>query len=766
MALKEKDLQTNPAPTTAGVDQVVDFRSGNEMAARAAAQINYHVMGYFPITPSTEIAEYLDEMKTEGEHDIVLIAADGEHGSAGICYGAATAGGRVFNATSANGFLYMLEQLPVQSGTRFPMVLNLVTRSVSGPLDIRGDHSDLYYALNVGWPILLAKDPQAVYDMNIMALRVAEHADVRLPVIVASDGFFTSHQKRRVQYFGNREIVQNFVGPTPKGYVDSLDTSNPVTIGPYMNDPDFINNKYQQSVAMYNAERVFLEVAEEYAKISGRKYGLLDLYRMDDAEVAVFLLNSASDTAKDVADKLRKQGVKAGVIAPNIIRPFPKQAVQEALKNVRVVLVGERADSYGGHGANLTHEVKAALQEIKADTLVLSRVYGLGGKDFYADDAEAFFQMCMDAMNGKDVKLFDYFGHTPGKAELAPKRVLKPLTKEETTGFVTVTKDEQTGELKVRIPPLRALTAKAKRIAPGHGACPGCGIFPGLETFFKGIEGDVVVLYHTGCAMVVTTGYPYSSHKVTYIHNLFQNGAATLSGVAEMFWERKRRGELDVSDDITFIMITGDGGMDIGMGPSIGAALRNHKMIILEYDNEGYMNTGAQLSYSTPLGHMTSTSNVGGKQGGKPFHHKDTPQIMAATNIPYVFTGTEAFPQDLIKKAAKAQWYAKNEGMAYGKILISCPLNWKAADEAGNRIVANAVNSCFFPLYEVERGITKITYDPEEKGKRVPVSEWLKMMGKTKHLLRPEYAESLKAFEEEVERRWRRLKAKHENPYL
>ena len=150
---------------------------------------------------------------------------------------------------------------------------------------------------------------------------------------------------------------------------------------------------------------------------------------------------------------------------------------------------------------------------------------------------------------------------------------------------------------------------------------------------------------------------PYSSHKATYIHNLFQNGAATLSGVVEMFWERKRRGELDdygLKDDFTFVMITGDGGMDIGMGPAIGSALRNHKMIILEYDNEGYMNTGAQLSYSTPLGHRTSTSNVGKHQGGKLFHHKDTAQIMAATNIPYVFTGSESLPQDLLRKGGQS----------------------------------------------------------------------------------------------------------------
>jgi len=749
--------------------QKLDFKSGNEMAALAAAQINYHVMGYFPITPSTEIAEFLDEMKSRGEHDIVLVPADGEHGSAGICYGASTGGVRVFNATSANGFMYMLEQLPVQSGTRFPMVLNLVTRSISGPLDIRGDHSDLYFALNLGWPILLASDPQSVYDMNIIALRLAEHRDVRLPVIVAFDGFFTSHQKRKVEYFVNRNVVQDFVGEMPKGFVHALDRNKPVTIGPYMNDPDLINNKYQQSQAMYKAEEVYVEIITEYEKISGRKYPILDLYRMEDAEVALFLLNSAAEIAKDVVDKLRNQGIKAGVIRPNIIRPFPAKQIRDALKNVKALMVGDRADSYGAFGGNMANEVKSALQEDKENkTIVLNRIYGLGGRDFYADDAEEFFRLTIEAKdNGYATKPFDYYGVKPGDPDKAPQPILLPNKPEDyNTGLIKVTKNEETGLLDVKIPPLRALTRKPKRLAPGHGACPGCGIFPGLELFFKGIEGDIVVLFHTGCGMVVSTGYPYSSHKGTYVHNLFQNGAATLSGLVEAFWEKKRRGEIEVGDDFTFVMVTGDGGMDIGMGPSIGAALRNHKMIIVEYDNEGYMNTGSQLSYSTPIGHMTATSNVGEKQSGKSFHHKDTPMIMAATNIPYVFTGTEAFPQDLIKKAAKAQWYAQHEGLVYGKILISCPLNWKAADNLGTTIVGAAVNSCFFPLYEVEKGVTSITYNPEEKGKRVPVAEWLKLMGKTKHLLRPEYSNVLNDFEKEVERRWARLKARHENPLL
>ncbi|MGG0720388.1 thiamine pyrophosphate-dependent enzyme [Robertmurraya massiliosenegalensis] len=763
MSILERELEEIKA------EQIMTFESGNEMAAMAAAQINYHIMGYFPITPSTEVAQYLDQMKSRGEHDIKLIAADGEHGSAGICYGAAATGARVFNATSANGFMYMLEQLPVQSGTRFPMVMNLVTRSISGPLDIRGDHSDLYYALNTGWVILTARTPQAVYDMNIMALKIAEHSKVRLPVIVAYDGFFTSHQKRKVAYFKDRKVVQEFVGECPTDYHFARDPKKPVTIGAHMNGEDLTNNHFQQSEAMYAAGEVYQEVVAEYAKLSGRDYPVLDLYKMEDAEVALFLLNSAAESAKDVVDKLRKQGVKAGVISPNIIRPFPAEAIRNALKNVKALLVGERADSYGANGPNLTHEIKSALQDDKDNkTIVLSRIFGLGGKDFYADDAEHFFEMALDAMEkGYAEKSFDYYGHVPGKIENALKPVIEPQHGDVyKSGLIQVTKDEETNKLKVKIPPLRALTSKPKRIASGHGACPGCGIFGGLELFFKGIEGDVVVLFQTGCAYVTTTAYPHTSHKQTTIHNLFQNGAATLSGTLEAFVELKERGEIEVSDDVTFVMITGDGGMDIGMGSAIGTALRNHKLIILEYDNEGYMNTGSQMSYSTPIGNMTSTTNVGKAQQGKAFHHKDTAQIMASTNIPYVFTGTEAFPQDLVKKAAKAQWYAQNVGTVYGKILITCPLNWKSEDRYGNTIMEAAVNCNFFPLYEVEQGETTITYNPEAKKKKIALTDWLKFMGKTKHLLKEENKDILENFEQEIERRWNRLKAQNENPFL
>jgi pyruvate ferredoxin oxidoreductase alpha subunit len=329
-----------------------------------------------------------------------------------------------------------------------------------------------------------------------------------------------------------------------------------------------------------------------------------------------------------------------------------------------------------------------------------------------------------------------------------------------------VHRDAVTGRLRVELEPIWKMTSVPSRIAPGHGACPGCGYFPTFHQISRVLEGDIVVLYQTGCAMVVTTAYPSTAHRVNYVHNLFQNGAATLSGLVEMYRERVRRGELPASDDMTFVMISGDGGMDIGMGPALGAAHRNHPMMILEYDNQGYMNTGAQLSYSTPLGHRTSTSEVGSALLGKRYHHKDTAQIFAACHLPYVFTASEGYPEDLMRKVAKAQWYAKREGLVYGKILSFCPLNWRTQDDAAEPVLQAAIDSCFFPLYEVEHGHTTVTYDPEAMGRRQPVSDWLKLMGKTRHLLEPANAEVVAGIQSEVDRRWRRLQAMHAHPEL
>ena len=735
------------------------FESGNELAAYAAKQINYHVMGYYPITPSTQIAEYLDLMKANGEHDISLIPAEGEHSAAGICYGASTGGGRVFNATSANGLLYALEQLPVQSGTRFPMVMNVACRTVSGPLSIKGDHSDIMYTLNTGWIILFASTPQAVYDFNICALKIAE--TVKLPVVVAFDGFFTSHQKRRCYVFEEDKTVQDFIGKYNAEY-SALDLEQPVSIGSYMNEPDILNNKYQLHMAMEDARKVIPEVFSEFSKLSEREYQFTESYKTDDAEVILFLLGSSYHTAKMAVDILREQGKSVGVFTSNVLRPFPAKQLAQKCKNAKTIIVGDRQDSYGANGGNMTLEIKAMLQDAKLDTRVISRIYGLGGRDFYVEDAIEFLEAGLNS----DSKSFDYKGIYPGDMSTPNTQYFNPITDEESSpGLTTCKWNDDKQNMEVSGGRINETTKMPKRLAPGHGACPGCGIPVNVNLLLRGIEGNVVLLFHTGCGMVVTTAYPKTSFKIPYVHNLFQNGAATLSGLVEMFHQRQKRGEYP-KGEITFIMVSGDGGMDIGMGSAIGTALRNNHIILFEYDNGGYMNTGYQLSYSTPKGAKSSTSHVGEYQYGKSFFNKDMPQIMSATGIPYIATVAESNPADFIKKASKAKAYSQESGMSYLRALSACPLNWSDKPNLERKVIGAGVDCCYFPLYEIENGITNINYNPEDKNKKINVLEWLSMMGRTKHLKDKKYKYIVDEIQGEIDRRWERLKAQDSNPLL
>lgn len=740
------------------------FKSGNELATIACKQIDYHIMGYYPITPSTQISENLDLLKSEGELNTVLIPAEGEHSASGICYGASTGGGRVFSATSANGLMYMLEQLPVQSGTRMPMVLNVVCRTVSGPLSIKSDHSDIMFALNTGWIILFAKDNQEVYDFNIIALRLAEI--ISLPVIVAFDGFFTSHQKKNAHIFEDDNDVKKFLGTYTAKYC-ALDLQNPVTIGSYMNEPDLINNKYQIHNAFKEAKELLPKLFNDYKEISGRSYQTFEGYLTKDAEILMFALGSTFDTIKDSVDELRKEGKKVGAFTIRVLRPWIAEDIVKVCTGSKLLICLDRQDSYSLSGGNMSLEIKSSLQEKDITIQVVSRVYGLSGKDFYKDDGVKLFNDAIDAFNGKEMKRFDYYGQYKGDLAYTPQKLFNPLTKEDLTPNITTSIfDESTQTFTIKGGAIKDLSAMPKRLSAGHGACPGCGLPVNINLFLSGIEGPVVLLLQTGCSMVVTTCYPKTSFKVNYVHNLFQNGGATISGLIEMYKEKQRRGELPL-DEITFIMVSGDGGLDIGLGSALSACIRNHKnLIILELDNGGYMNTGYQLSYSTPQGAKTSTSHIGKFESGKTTHNKDNPQIFASTNISYVATVSEAHVQDFVKKARKAQEYSKKFGTVYVKALSACPLNWGDNPMYERDVIENAVNCCYHPLYEIEHGITTISIDVEEKGKKIPVLNWFEMMGRTRHLKDNKYIDIVNSVQSEIDRRWRNLKEKSINPYL
>ena len=523
-----------------------------------------------------------------------------------------------------------------------------------------------------------------------------------------------------------------------------------------MNEPDLINNRYQLHLAMHEASKALPALFEEYEKLSGRLYKTWEAYCCEDAETILVLLGSSFDTAMVAVDRLREQGEKVGVLTLTMLRPFPSKDIYEQLKNACKIIIADRQDSYGAIGGNLSIEIRAALQKYECTTKISSIIYGLGGKDFYVEDAIEMF-------HSENNELI-YYGTTAGIPDEQRENFFDPLTPEKTKlGITNVTKQEDS--LNVSGATINATTAMPKRIAPGHGACPGCGIIVNLNLLMRVIEDPVVLLFQTGCGMIVTTAYPKTSFKVPYVHNLFQNGAATLSGIVEVCHRKQEKGEIP-KGDIVFIMVSGDGGMDIGMGSALGTALRGHRLILFEYDNGGYMNTGYQLSYSTPKGAKSSTSHIGQEQFGKTFFHKDMAQIMAAANIPYVATVAESNPVDFMKKAAKAAYYAKHHGTAYVKALSSCPLNWNDNPATERKIIEAAVDCCYFPLYEVEQGNTKLSYNPKTSDKAIPVVKWLEMMGRTKHLAKDEYKDIVSELQNEIDRRFQKLVEKSENKYL
>lgn len=735
--------------------------NGNEAVARAIVDIGYDAEGYYPITPSSDAGEAVSKAFADGETDIAFIVGTSELAALGICAGVAVAGGRAVDVTSANGLLLKAEQMPAISGLGLPMVLNLSTRDVSAPLNIKNGHSDLYATLGWGWLIFMAPNVQAAYDMNIIAIKVAEA--VNLPAIVAYDGFHTSHANRRIQVFASHEDVRRFVGPPPfkstlegkNGRFTLLDVGHPRTFGPYMND-DLINCKVQMDLKFEQAYRLIPQVFDDYASLTGRRYRFVEQYGDSAASRCLVALNTAGEAAKDAADQLAENGEPVNLVIPMVLRPWPDAEIVDSLGDARRIVVAERGSQYGANNY-LANEIGAALQRRGNDATIIQRTYGIGGLNFTMDDALVMYDIArrwpdLEDEDARRVKW--YHGAWPGDPSYHAPQVMVPLTVEQCTineGLGTKTSLKQLSEMPNRF--------------DKHTACPGCGIFTSLNLFLRGIDGHVVLLFNTGCGMVVTTGYPLTSFKVPYFHNLFHNNSSTATGVVEMIKRFQRRGELP--QEITVVAVSGDGGDDIGMDQVIGCALRNDPFILFEYDNKGYMNTGAQLCYTGFKGQRNSNAHLGPKQSGKLQHHKDIVEILRGTFAPYLATCAESHPQDMIRKARKAQETVRGGGFAFVKALSVCPLNWGMGEHVGPSAVEAAVNACMHPLFEVEHGITRITVDPEARGHKIPVTDAFKKMGTLfSHLCKPDYAPIAKDVQDEVDRRWARLKAMAEHELL
>jgi pyruvate ferredoxin oxidoreductase alpha subunit len=383
--------------------------SGNEAIATAMKQINPDVMAAFPITPSTEIPQYFSQFVANGTVDTEFVAVESEHSAMSACIGSSSAGARTCTATSANGLALMWEMLYIASSSRLPIVLAAVNRALSGPINIHNDHSDTMGARDSGWIQIYSESNQEAYDNFIQAFKIAEHKDVKLPVMVCQDGFITSHAIENIELIEDEKIVK-FVGEyKPENYL--LDSDNPMAVGPLDMPPYYFEHKYQQAVAMENAKKVILEVAADFEKMTGRKYGYFEEYKLEDAEIAIVILNSTAGTAKVVVDELREKGVKAGLLKIRMFRPFPAQEIMNALKNVKAVAVMDKAESFSTAGGPVFTEIRSALYDIGNTVKMISYIYGLGGKDVRTDDIlKVYDHLSKIVSSGKADKVYNYLG--------------------------------------------------------------------------------------------------------------------------------------------------------------------------------------------------------------------------------------------------------------------------------------------------------------------------------------------------------------------
>ena len=383
--------------------------SGNEAVATAMKQINPDVVAAFPITPSTEIPQYFSTFVANGTVDTEFVAVESEHSAMSACIGAEAAGARAMTATSANGLSLMWEMIYIASSLRLPIVLNLVNRAVSGPLNIHNDHSDAMGVRDAGWIMLFSENNQEAYDNNLMAHKIAENKDVQLPIMICQDGFITSHSIENIE-LENDEEVKKFVGEYhPEHYL--LNKKEPIAVGPLDLQAYLFEHKAQQAESMKAAKDVILDVAKDFEKWTGRHYDLFEEYKLDDAEIAIVCMNSTAGTTKAVVDELRKNGIKAGLLKIRVYRPFPGEEVAKALSHLKAIAVLDKSDSLNGIGGALFEDVSSNMYVSNNHVPMVNYIYGIGGRDTTTNDIKSVYSDLQNIVkDGKIDQPYRYLG--------------------------------------------------------------------------------------------------------------------------------------------------------------------------------------------------------------------------------------------------------------------------------------------------------------------------------------------------------------------
>ena len=364
-------------------------KTGNEAVAEGMRQINPDVVAAYPITPQTEIVQIFSSFVANGKVDTEFVTVESEHSAMSATVGAASAGARAMTATSANGLALMWEIVYIAASMRLPIVMPVVNRALSGPINIHCDHSDTMGARDSGWIQIFSENAQEAYDNLLQAVRIAENKNVLLPVMVTMDGFIISHAME-VMHLLEDEKVREWVGEyMPENPL--LDVDNPITVGPLDLYDWNMEHKRQQAEAMIQAKPVILDVARDYAKLSGREYGLFEEYMLDDAEIAIVALGSTAGTAKEVVRALRAEGVKAGLLKVRVFRPFPACEIARALQGKKAVAVMDRSDSFNAVSGPVFAEARSAMYGMDNAPAVVDYIYGIGGRDVTMDHIKSVY---------------------------------------------------------------------------------------------------------------------------------------------------------------------------------------------------------------------------------------------------------------------------------------------------------------------------------------------------------------------------------------
>jgi pyruvate ferredoxin oxidoreductase alpha subunit len=375
--------------------------TGDEAIAYAAKQSKVDVVAAYPITPQTIIVEAFSEYVYNGEVHSEFVCVESEHSAMSACIGSSLTGARVFTASSSQGLALMHEMLYIASGLRCPIVMGVANRALSAPINIHGDHSDMMGSRDCGWIQIYCENAQEAYDWVLQSFRIAEDHDVLLPVTVNIDGFILTHALERVEVYDEKDVDKFLSVRKPNV---ELNPDKPITVGALCFTDYYFETKRQHEEAMKLTPKVIAKVNKEFEALTGKKYGYIDTYGLEDAEAAILCLGSTAGTAKAVAKELRSQGKKVGVIKPWVYRPFPTEQLLKAMENLKAIAVLDRAYSPGAPCGALCSDILSALFENGKKLKAFDVIYGLGGRDITPSDLKAIYNEALEVAKTRVVK--------------------------------------------------------------------------------------------------------------------------------------------------------------------------------------------------------------------------------------------------------------------------------------------------------------------------------------------------------------------------